>query len=99
MTTKHTPTPWTIESRTHNGCGYTIQSPSSHYSRCNVASYVSKSDAEFITHACNNHKPPFEALELLIDTITPEAWEALPQYVQEKVMEVFNMAKAGAHNV
>ena len=40
-----------------------------------------------------------EALELLIDNITPETWEALPRYVQEQVMEAFYMAKTEAHNV
>ena len=58
---KHTPTPWTIDDRTHNGCGYTIQSPSEHYSRCNLASYVGKADAAHIVK-CVNEQPAKDAL-------------------------------------
>lgn len=51
----HTPTPWIVDDRTDKGQGYTIQSPSAHFSSCNVASFVGKADAEFILRACNAH--------------------------------------------
>lgn len=44
----------------------------------------------------NAHDELVEVLELLIDNISPEVWEALPQYVQEQVMQAFNNAKAEA---
>lgn len=92
----HTPTPWRIGSVSNeyqsivcddNANGVTIWLANAD-ARGNVASHIVK--------CVNMHDELVEAFELLIDNISPEAWEALPQYVQEQVMQAFNNAKAEA---
>ena len=56
--------------------------------RGNVGSHIVK--------CVNLHEELVDAFELLIDNLPPEAWEALPQYVQEQVMQAFNNAKGEA---
>jgi len=52
---KPTPTPWMLEDRREQGEGFSIKSPSAHYSSCLVAHYIGETDAKFIVHACNSH--------------------------------------------
>jgi len=83
----HTPTPWTIESRLVGPL--VIVSGDTEVAHVDADSFqLASANAEFIVRACNNHKPLLEALELLIDNISPEAWAALPQYVQKHFMQV-----------
>ena len=57
---------------------------------------IDRDAAARIVRCVNMHDELVDTFELLIDNISPEAWEALPQYVQEQVMQAFNNAKAEA---
>lgn len=59
----HSETPWKLDDRTSKGEGFTIYSVTAHYSRANVAHYVSRSDAEFIVRACNARADLVEQLD------------------------------------
>jgi hypothetical protein len=59
-----TETPWKTDDRTAKGEGFTIHSATAHYSRANVAHYVSRSDAALIVTAVNAFEPMKEALRL-----------------------------------
>lgn len=92
----HTPTPWRLGEASNeyqsivcddnaNGVTFWVANVDA---RANVAAHIVK--------CVNLHDELVDALELLIDNISPEAWEALPQYVQEQVMLAFINAKAEA---
>jgi hypothetical protein len=50
-----TETPWIAEDRTDNGGGFSILAPHAHYSRANVAHYISGDDAALTVTAVNAH--------------------------------------------
>lgn len=58
-----------------------------------VAESVAPQNAALIVHRVNGWDEVVGALESLIDSLSPEAWEALPQYVQDKAMAALTRAK------
>lgn len=62
---KHTDLPWKIEDRTPDGQGYTIHSPTAHFSHSIIGEFLIKSDADFIVRACNAHEGLVAALSLI----------------------------------
>ena len=92
----HTPTPWRLGEASNeyqsivcddnaNGVTYWVASVGA---KANVGAHIIK--------CVNLHDELVEAFELLIDNISPEVWEALPQYVQLQVMQAFINAKSEA---
>ena len=91
----HTPTPWEIVSRLVGPL--VIVSGDAEIAHVGADSFeLARANAVHIVKCVNMHDKLVEAFELLIDNISPEAWEALPQYVQEQVMQVYNNAKGEA---
>jgi len=52
-----------------------------------------EANAALIVHRVNGWDEVRGALESLIDSLSPEAWEALPQYVQDNAMTALTRAK------
>ena len=97
----HTPTPWEILREADGAIAIGNKSLPHvavvRYSHNPVLSKeTGKANASHIVKCVNLYDGLVGALELLIDNISPEAWEALPHYVQEQVMQAFNNAKAEA---
>lgn len=98
MTNKHTPTPWVLEDRRKRGEGFSIKSPTAHYSSCLVAHYIGENDANFIVRACNAHDDLVAALK---DIATSDVYlsddgkaHVMPNRIQEIAKQA--LAKAGA---
>jgi hypothetical protein len=76
-----TETPWKTDDRTAKGEGFTIHSATAHYSRANVAHYVSRSDATLIVTAVNAFELMKEALQSALNMVdgdgTPPDWDQL----------------------
>ena len=97
----HTPTPWHILREADGAIAIGNRSlPHVAVVRYSHNPALSKetgeANASHIVKCVNLHDELVEVFELLIDNISPEAWEALPQYVQEQVMRVYNNAKGEA---
>lgn len=91
----HTPTPWEIVSRLVGPL--VIVSGDTEVAHVGADSFeLASANAAHIVKCVNLHDELVKAFELLIDNITPEAWEALPHYVQEEVMQTYNNAKGEA---
>jgi hypothetical protein len=67
--TKHTETPWIAEDRTDNGGGFSILAPHAHYSRANVAHYISGDDAALIVTAVNAFEPMKVAAKQIVENL------------------------------
>lgn len=104
----HTPTPWELHEM-DNGYGYQITSSvggslrivaivAAPHGGAGIKTKTPKAraNAAHIVRCVNVHNELADALELLVDNISPEVWEALPQYVQLQVMQAFINAKAEA---
>lgn len=91
----HTPTPW--NARGLAICkGNSLIAVMGQDDGIKFSEKTSLANATHIVKCVNLHDELVDALELLIDNISPEAWEALPHYVQEQVMQAFNNAKTEA---
>jgi len=78
---RHTLTPWVLEDRRERGEGFSIKSPSVHYSSCLVAHYIGESDAKFIVRACNTYDALvriYEAAKKVMDLLEKHGSDAVP---------------------
>ena len=87
----HTPKPWVATG------GYILAPlPDGEFTEiaeCFGGTHDDETNAAHIVKCVNGWDEVAGALESLIDSLPPEAWEALPQYVQENAMAALTRAK------